>query len=478
MNYKEIKAMAQAWNTVQEAKFTFDIPEDIGTMERTAFHGAAAGAHKAGKSSFNFNGKKYPVTMKKDTAKAIADEVKPAVKKALAKASAASEKGKKAVTLPKAPFKMDEGMMDKVKSMVKKPKADAEKKAMDDFANVVSKAAPNKRAPKTAADAKALKDKRDADRRAKLDKALGPNAEDYDPYASSTKKEVQKADANKKIATARNAALKVARKMDEATATHKPNNGQEMDQGLSPSAKAQLANKTPMPDDVDGPTINKKSFDAMRKSLKTAPKRAGDNDAGDKAIKPSATPVKEDMNKVHTVDIDHTGDKDPAAKKHNITLKHRYADGYETDASGKKKDLQKYLAKHYGSADDAKENHPEVHKEAVMAALSVLKELSKKTLGSYVKKASSDNAVTNMAKGVAMATPNSDSKDSKKMGMDVGSLSKLSRKRKAGISTAVDKMTKETVMSADKKPEKFMKPDGKVGIRMVRTDKAVVDKDK
>ncbi len=443
MNYKEIKAMAQAWNTVQEAKFTFDIPEDIGTMERTAFHGAAAGAHKAGKSSFNFNGKKYPVTMKKDTAKAIADEVKPAVKKALAKASAASEKGKKAVTLPKAPFKMDEGMMDKVKSMVKKPKADAEKKAMDDFANVVSKAAPNKRAPKTAADAKALKDKRDADRRAKLDKALGPNAES----------------------------------VGEA-ATHKPNNGQEMGDGLSPSAKAQLANKTPMPDDVDGPAINKKSFDAMRKSLKTAPKRAGDNDAGDKAIKPSATPVKEDMNKVHTVDIDHTGDKDPAAKKHNITLKHRYADGYETDASGKKKDLQKYLAKHYGSADDAKENHPEVHKEAVMAALSVLKELSKKTLGSYVKKASSDNAVTNMAKGVAMATPNSDSKDSKKMGMDVGSLSKLSRKRKAGISTAVDKMTKETVMSADKKPEKYMKPDGKVGIRMVRTDKEVVDKDK
>jgi len=32
-------------------------------------------------------------------------------------------------------------------------------------------------------------------------------------------------------------------------------------------------------------------------------------------------------------------------------------------------------------------------------------------------------------------------------------------------------------MSADKKPEKFVKPDGKVGIRMVRTDKNVVNKD-
>ena len=35
----------------------------------------------------------------------------------------------------------------------------------------------------------------------------------------------------------------------------------------------------------------------------------------------------------------------------------------------------------------------------------------------------------------------------------------------------------ESVMSADRKPEKFVKPDGKVGIRMVRVDKKVVDKD-
>ena len=35
----------------------------------------------------------------------------------------------------------------------------------------------------------------------------------------------------------------------------------------------------------------------------------------------------------------------------------------------------------------------------------------------------------------------------------------------------------ESVMSADKKPEKYIKPDGKVGIRMVRTDKNVLDKD-
>ena len=56
------------------AKESFIIPETIKANERTAFHGAAAAAHKAGKTSFTFNGKKHPVTMKKDTANAIKTE--------------------------------------------------------------------------------------------------------------------------------------------------------------------------------------------------------------------------------------------------------------------------------------------------------------------------------------------------------------------------------------------------------------------
>jgi len=59
-------------SVVQEQKFV--IPEEIPANERTAFHGAAAAAAKAGKKSFNFGGKTHPVTMQKDTAKAIADE--------------------------------------------------------------------------------------------------------------------------------------------------------------------------------------------------------------------------------------------------------------------------------------------------------------------------------------------------------------------------------------------------------------------
>ena len=161
---------------------------------------------------------------------------------------------------------------------------------------------------------------------------------------------------------------------EAASATHTPKNGQAMDQGLSPNAKAQLANKTPMPDSVDAPAVNKKTFDAMRKSAKTAPKRSADNAAGDKAIKPSATPVKMEV----------------------------------------------------------KTEETEVN------------ELSNKTLGSYVKKASRDNATANMVKGIAMGSHPGDGRDSKKRNMDMNSLSKVSRKRKAGIDRAVDKMVKSS----------------------------------
>jgi hypothetical protein len=57
---------------LNESKFL--IPEEIPANERTAFHGAAAGAAKDGKTSFSFAGKKYPVTMNKGIANNIADQ--------------------------------------------------------------------------------------------------------------------------------------------------------------------------------------------------------------------------------------------------------------------------------------------------------------------------------------------------------------------------------------------------------------------
>ena len=57
-----------------EESIKYHIPEEIPANERTAFHGAAAAAAKAGKKKFNFGGKTHPVTMKKDFANKIADQ--------------------------------------------------------------------------------------------------------------------------------------------------------------------------------------------------------------------------------------------------------------------------------------------------------------------------------------------------------------------------------------------------------------------
>jgi hypothetical protein len=98
-----------------------------------------------------------------------------------------------------------------------------------------------------------------------------------------------------------------------------------------------------------------------------------------------------------------------------------------------------------------------------------LDEISKKTLGSYVKKASANIASTSADNARDYATGNRPVGINKK-GVKI-------MKRTKYVNKAVDKLTQEEVQSADKKPEKYIKPDGKVGIRMVRTDKKVVDKD-
>ena len=70
------KAFAKAVDMYKSAgmKESFVIPEDIPFKERNAFMGAAASAAKAGKSHFNFGGKKHPVTMDKKVATKITDD--------------------------------------------------------------------------------------------------------------------------------------------------------------------------------------------------------------------------------------------------------------------------------------------------------------------------------------------------------------------------------------------------------------------
>jgi len=208
--------------------------------------------------------------------------------------------------------------------------------------------------------------------------------------------------ANRRKAIKKNMKKESVEVDEAATATQKPNNGQAMDQGLSPNAKKEMANKTPMPDMVDAPAVNKKSFDAMRKSGKTAPKRSADNAAGDKAIKPSATPVKTEV-------------KTEAFEPH-MMYDPKTGKGYKAD-----KEADHLRMKKMGYSHDKPKT------EAVQ-----VDELSKKTMGSYIKRATSDNAVNNMAKGMAITT------NDKKMGDQA---TKLARKRKAGIATAADKLS-------------------------------------
>ena len=108
-----------------------------------------------------------------------------------------------------------------------------------------------------------------------------------------------------------------------------------------------------------------KAYGKSQRAMDKAKNRQkGINKAVDKLTKEATA----DPATVHTVDIDHTGEHDSAAKKHNITIKKSKGTADSHSATGKKKDLQKYLAHHYDSAEDAKDIHPEVH-ETTMSAV-------------------------------------------------------------------------------------------------------------
>jgi hypothetical protein len=264
--------------SVKSESVKYHIPESIPANERTAFHGAAAAAAKSGKTSFSFNGKSHPVTMKKDTARAIADQKE------------------STMTFREKLLSLYEG-----------------------------------------------------DRAAHYKGATKP--EEYDEKQKSSK-------------------------------------------------GAMDMMKTPKTVEADGMKAAKDTAAAIKKSAPGKKMRKGDQNKGDLSIKPSATPVNdpsakivtaeeygmfgskisnnllnavamvEDMNKTHTVDIDHmTGTAGSHEKKHGITLKKsknydNTRGSMSTDATGTKANLQKYLKKHYDG--DHKAMHPEIYKESIM----------------------------------------------------------------------------------------------------------------
>jgi len=259
-------------------KAPFEIPEDIPANERTAFHGAAAGAHKAGKTHFTFQGKKYPVTMKKDTAQAIADDVKEA--------------------------KVDEISMGKMQKYAKAAKKDIEQKrnkvkaALDQPASV--------KHAKAGLDAMKGLTKRSKGSDMYVDKMTGrskvkPTAESDEVVMNPKKEKKEKSTETDnmtqegtlppvyaRIVEARGTADKDGKHYKKAADQEDWNEKEKNNKGAMDMKADMKANN---PDVVDNPEAG----DQMTKAANAAPKapaRKGDNAAGDKKIIPSATPTK------------------------------------------------------------------------------------------------------------------------------------------------------------------------------------------
>jgi hypothetical protein len=197
---------------------------------------------------------------------------------------------------------------------------------------------------------------------------------------------------------------------EAGTATHKPNNGSDPEQGLSPNAKKEKDRKSGV--GVDANKAIDMSFKTFKAMSKKAPHNGNRTPPGDTAIVKSTTA--------------------PAANQKTESVDENLSDMSKYKGVKKGKPIK-------GTIQPPKKVGSQVD------------ELSKGTMGSYVKRATSDNAVNNMAKGMAMATGNKNMKDQ---------ASKLSKKRKAGIATAVDKMVKKEAMDPVGKADADIDNDG------------------
>lgn len=281
-------------------KEKFVIPEEIPANERTAFHGAAAAAAKAGKKSFNFGGKSHPVTMKKDTAKAISDDVKyPHMMY--------DPKTGKEVT---AKTPMDHAKFAKMGYTHEKPKIkEGMYKDMD-----TEKSEPNPRSDDKVKDA--FKKRRNM----KKEKATGGGKEgdvEMNPKMDSGKSEQKES----KIRSALKAVLAEKNRDDHYKSATEPEMMKDKLKGkgaedMMKGAQDEIAKG---PDaHLDEPEMIKKDRAKMTSNVKKAAMRKTDNPKGDMNIVPSGTPM-----------------KDPAAMKaesydKTAGIKAAYASMYET----------------------------------------------------------------------------------------------------------------------------------------------------
>ena len=261
MKIEDIKKMAQAWNQVQEASYGKK-KEAMDPVDQKALKGK----HKDRKDKDIDN----------DGDVDSSDEYLHKRSKAVSKAIKGKGKETEVEVQTQESVELDELSKKTLGSYMKK----ADKQA-DKAANSYSSAAARRSDFANDTPAMAKNAKKFAKRDAGAELARSKLAKEANDMRMGTIKVDSDAE-RKKRADAYNAKKKTE-SVDEAKSHGNTDNGSPAGEGLSPSAKDQLANKTPAPSDAfDATAVNKKTFDAMRASAKKAPMRSNDNAAGDK----------------------------------------------------------------------------------------------------------------------------------------------------------------------------------------------------
>ena len=346
--------------SVKNEAFKYHIPEDIPANERTAFHGAAAAAAKAGKKSFNFGGKTHPVTMKKDTAKSIPTE---AVKYPH---MMYDPKTGKEVT---AKTPMDHAKFSKMGYTHEKPKMnEISKRTAANYIGKASRDAYFKGRDQGTVDAIS---------------AVG-GSHPHQDYKKSPE---------------RKAAMRM-RGIDRATVRLARNEGKEMSireklmslyegdraahyksaaepepmhmKSMSSKGAMDMLN-TPKSTEADGMKAAKDTADNIKKSAPGKKLRKADKNTGDLAIKPSATPVKDPAakmqtaesvdyhKKMSTVHDDHGGAHERESTNGGSS-DHDFASDHHHEAAKRHREAADAHKKHGGDSKQYKSAAAEAHK--------------------------------------------------------------------------------------------------------------------
>ena len=313
MSNEIMRKLADAYKKVNESKFV--IPEDIPVDERDMFMAKAAAAHKAGQSHFTMNGKKHPVTMKKDTANAVNSSTNEA--KDLDKTNA-----DKAIQHDCATHvehsKWGKGNPRKKKSEMATPVSDNDPRYADDE-NLpknkkkkmeMSSKEKMKRGLYNSKDAE-VKENQKAALAKKLAKVSAPSAKGKAavtlPPGDPTKKKMEQDEVEMnpkmkkdKTKSAENDSMaeSVYARILEARAT--ADKGGHHYKGATPpeemdskdSGLAKKMRKDHEPEMKDNPEESGNDMTKAQNAAKVAPKRKGDNAKGDTKVIPSATPAK------------------------------------------------------------------------------------------------------------------------------------------------------------------------------------------